>query len=251
MADQPATPVRPLSDQEVRMAMRRLSRRSFATGAGVAAAGAAGLAWLLREPLDEGVPWPLRRILQTNERLAEALFSERRLAPEFPASQAAEPRANGRYGLGKPFDAANWRLRVIGDKEETLPLAAVRDLPRVEMTTEFKCIEGWSQVITWAGARLADFAQKFSLRGQYVGLTTPDSGYFVGLDAASALHPQTLLAYEMNGAVLAPEHGAPLRLVAPVKYGVKSIKRIGTISFTDRRPRDYWAERGYDWYAGL
>ena len=67
---------------------------------------------------------------------------------------------------------------------------------------------------------------------------------------ASALHPQTLLCYEMDGQPLTPEHGAPIRLVIPVKYGFKSIKRIGTIRFTDRRPADYWAEQGYDWYAG-
>ncbi len=63
-------------------------------------------------------------------------------------------------------------------------------------------------------------------------------------------HPQTLLCYEMNGEPLTLEHGAPLRLVTPVKYGIKNIKRIGTIRFTDKRPADFWAERGYDWYAG-
>ena len=244
-------PTTPLGDEEIRAAIRRLSRRSFATGAVAAAVGAGGLWWLLHEPLDDGALWPLRRVLQANQKLAEALFSEQRLAPEFPIDEAAEPRPNGRHGLGKEFDAAAWRMRVIGDNEQTLPLAAVRDLPKVEMTTEFKCVEGWSQIVHWAGARLADFAQRFALTGQYVGLSTPDDRYFVGLDAASALHPQTLLAYEMNGQPLTPEHGAPLRLVAPVKYGFKSIKRIGTIRFTDARPRDYWAERGYDWYAGL
>jgi hypothetical protein len=74
--------------------------------------------------------------------------------------------------------------------------------------------------------------------------------YYVGLDIASALHPQTLLCYEMNGQPLTPQHGAPLRLVIPVKFGIKNLKRIGTIRFTDVRPADYWAERGYDWYAG-
>ena len=83
-----------------------------------------------------------------------------------------------------------------------------------------------------------------------MSLETPDSSYYVGLDMASALHPQTLLCYEMGGAPLLPAHGAPLRLVIPVKYGIKNLKRIGTIRFTDVRPPDYWAERGYDWYAG-
>jgi DMSO/TMAO reductase YedYZ molybdopterin-dependent catalytic subunit len=54
----------------------------------------------------------------------------------------------------------------------------------------------------------------------------------------------------MNHQPLTSEHGAPLRLVIPVKYGIKYIKWIGTIRFTDERPADYWAERGYDWYAG-
>jgi DMSO/TMAO reductase YedYZ molybdopterin-dependent catalytic subunit len=66
----------------------------------------------------------------------------------------------------------------------------------------------------------------------------------------SALHPQTLLCYEMNGQPLPVEHGGPLRLVTTVKYGIKSIKRIGRITFIDERPPDFWAERGYDWYAG-
>ena len=66
-------------------------------------------------------------------------------------------------------------------------------------------------------------------------METPDGQYYVGLDMESALHPQTLLCYEMNGKPLEPEHGAPLRLVIPVKYGIKNIKHIGKIKFTDER----------------
>ncbi len=127
------------------------------------------------------------------------------------------------------------------------------------MVTELKCIEGWSTIVHWAGARLFDFANITGLGiradGQrdwpdYVSLETPDGAYYVGLDRASAQHPQTLLCYEMDGQPLTADHGAPLRLVIPVKYGIKNLKRIGTIRFGDIRPRDYWAERGYDWYAG-
>ena len=82
-------------------------------------------------------------------------------------------------------------------------------------------------------------------------MNTPDGVYYVSVDMPSALHPQTLLAWEMNGEPLTEEHGAPLRLVIPVKYGIKNIKRIGRIEYTDTRPKDYWEERGYDWYAGL
>ena len=82
-------------------------------------------------------------------------------------------------------------------------------------------------------------------------MATPGDGYYVGLDMESMLHPQTLLCYEQNGVPLSQEHGAPLRLAIPVKYGVKNIKRIGTIRYSEPRPADYWAERGYDWYVGL
>ena len=132
------------------------------------------------------------------------------------------------------------------------------------MTTELRCIEGWSEVVHWAGARLADLASATGLATRSgrptraspaVCSTTrrsrrPTAATYVGLDMASALHPQTLLCYEMDGRPLTPEHGAPLRLAIPLKYGIKNLKRIGTIRFTDVRPADYWAERGYDWYAG-
>jgi len=85
----------------------------------------------------------------------------------------------------------------------------------------------------------------------YVSMAMPDGGYYVGLDMESMLHSQTLLCYERNGAPLSQEHGAPLRLVIPVKYGVKNIKRIVSTWYSTLRPADYWAERGYDWYVGL
>ena len=150
-----------------------------------------------------------------------------------------------------------------GQTERTIrTIEDIRHLPRTEMTTELHCIEGWSVVVNWAGCRLKDFALAHGLIPQdatdrsesawrYVSLETPDRGYYVGLDRPSALHPQTLLCYEMNGEPLSLDHGAPLRLVTTVKYGIKSIKRIGTITLTNARPADFWAERGYDWYAGL
>ena len=88
-------------------------------------------------------------------------------------------------------------------------------------------------------------------RAQYVAMETPDGEYYVGIEMASALHPQTLLCYEMNGKPLEEKHGAPLRLVTPVKYGIKNIKRIGSIAYVDAQPKDYWANEGYDYYAGL
>jgi DMSO/TMAO reductase YedYZ molybdopterin-dependent catalytic subunit len=233
--------------------MRQLTRRSFLTGGAAALAGLAGWQWVRTRPEEEGVPWPLRRVLQFNERLARAAFRDGSMAATFPAEQAEEPRVNGEIGLERKIDPKAWRLQVrgAGGRELRLPLDEIRRLPRVEHVTELKCIEGWSTVVRWAGVRLRDFAEHHRLSAPYVGLETPDGDYYVGLDAASALHPQTLLCYEMNGAPLTAEHGAPLRLVIPVKYGIKNIKRVGVIRFTEDRPADYWAARGYDWYAGL
>jgi DMSO/TMAO reductase YedYZ molybdopterin-dependent catalytic subunit len=251
-----STPKTPLTGPAAEAAIRRLSRRSFFTGGAAALAAAGGFAWLAYGPQDDGVPWFLRRVLRTNERLARGAFSAGRLAPTFAPAVAVEPRVNGMYGLAQAVNAAAWRVRVESPvaAARDLPLAALAGLPRTEHVTEFKCIEGWSEVVRWGGVRFADFAAKFgpSAGGyEYVGLATPGGGYYVGLDAASALHPQTLLCDRMNGMPLTPGHGAPLRLVIPVKYGIKNIKQIARISFTNDRPADYWAERGYDWYAGL
>jgi DMSO/TMAO reductase YedYZ molybdopterin-dependent catalytic subunit len=246
----------------------RRTRRSFLVGAGAGLAGLAGFGWLWASGEEGGLSWPLRRVLEFNEWLSRSALGTGRLAPEFPRDQAQEPRVNGTLGLGGRFDPATWKLQAVGPagRQVRLTLADVQALPRVEMVTQLKCVEGWSVVVRWAGARLSDLAAQHGLAThsgrapagpdggadllRYVALQTPDRGYYVGLDMASALHSQTLLCYEMNGQPLTPEHGAPLRLVTALKYGYKSIKRIGRIRFTDDRPPDLWAERGYDWYAG-
>lgn len=240
---------------DVEQQLHTMTRRSFAAGGLAALAGAAGLWWVRRAAPDNGLSWPLRKVLQFNERVAQTLFSPNRLAPTFDQSFAAEPRVNGKLGLKPPLDLNRWRLEVLGPGakpiiERSLPISAIRELPRYDMVTEFKCVEGWSQIVQWAGARLSDFIEMYGHDTPFISLMTPDREYYVGLDRASARHSQSLLAYEMNGQPLTLRHGAPLRLVCPLKYGVKSIKRIGAIQFAHHRPADYWAERGYDWYLG-
>jgi DMSO/TMAO reductase YedYZ molybdopterin-dependent catalytic subunit len=234
--------------------LRRMSRRGFITMGVAAAAGVGAYKWLRSRPREEGVEWPLRRVLRGNESIAESYFSQARLSPTFEPSDITRPRLNGRLGLQSPLDMDAWRLNIEGAASPVaLTLDAIRELPAQEMITELRCIEGWRTVVQWKGARLRDLMERFPPLhpdSQYVALETPDRKYYVGLDAASAFHPQTLLAYEMNGAPLHPLHGAPLRLAIPVKYGIKNLKRIGTIRWTNVRPADFWGERGYDWYAG-
>jgi DMSO/TMAO reductase YedYZ molybdopterin-dependent catalytic subunit len=253
-----ADPGKPEDDAQRRL--RTLSRRGFVVGGTAVVAGVGGWRWLVTRGDEGGLPWPLRRALEFDERLARGLFRPSRLSPQFPRFAARIPRVNGSIGLDANLDLAEWRLQVIGSAGErsrrSFTLDDIKAFPRTEMTTELRCVEGWSDVVHWAGARLADLAKATGLATRagrplgYASLQTPDGQYYVGLDIASALHPQTLLCYEMNGQPLTPEHGAPLRLAIPVKYGIKNLKRIGTIQFTDARPVDYWAERGYDWYAG-
>jgi DMSO/TMAO reductase YedYZ molybdopterin-dependent catalytic subunit len=239
--------------------MARRTRRGFlALGAGAVAA-AAGWEWLNAGYRRGGdIPGPLRTILGFNERVVRStLFSDDHLVKTYPASAIGTLKENGDEGMPDDFDPDAWTLQVLphgGDRSLELNLDDIRKLPRHEETIDFKCVEGWSTVTQFAGARLSDFTAKFapgSDKAGYVGMATPDGGYYVGLDTPSALHPQTLLAYQMNGEDLADEHGAPLRLVIPVKYGIKNIKRIGKIAYGDTRPPDYWQQRGYDFYAGL
>jgi len=230
--------------------VRRLSRRGFITFGAAAAAGIGAYEWLRSRPRIEGVEWPLRRVLEGNERLAKAYFSRHRLNPTYSPSRIKRPaRINGGVGLDANFDMASWKLDVNGTQ---LTLDDIRKLPKRTMITEFRCIEGWSTINQWTGVRLADLMAKFPPPSpvRYAALETPGRGYYVGLDIDSAMHPQTLLAWALNGAPLTSIHGAPLRLAIPIKYGVKNIKRIATVRWTNVRPPDFWAERGYDWYCG-
>lgn len=239
--------------------IRRRSRRAFTVLGVGAVAGVTGLAFLNKDGEEGDIPPALRGILGMNERVVRStLYSNTHLVRTYPPSAIGDIKENGDVGMDDDIDLAAWRLNVIpyGKSAALAPLTMddVRALPRYEEIIDFKCVEGWSCVTKFAGARLSDFTAKFapgSEKAQCVGMKTPDEEYYVGIDMPSALHPQTLLAYEMNGKPLEDEHGAPLRLAIPVKYGIKNIKRIGTIEYTDTKPDDYWAERGYDWYAGL
>jgi hypothetical protein len=139
-----------------------------------------------------------------------------------------------------------------------LAMDEITRLPKHDMVTQFKCIEGWSQIVHWSGYRMADFIDAFppakkpdGTLPRYVYMETPNGDYYVGYDLNVCRHPQTLLVTEMAGQPLEQLHGAPIRLHTPTKYGYKQIKRIGLMAYTDIKPDDYWTRLGYDWYAGL
>jgi len=164
---------------------------------------------------------------------------------------------SGRMPRGKEEAGESLSTLTVATPGLLLTMEDILKLPRHEFVTQFKCIEGWSQIVHWAGVRMADFMEAYPpalIDGkdpQYVYMETPDGDYYTGYDLHVCRHPQTLLVTEMMGAPLTQFHGAPLRLHMPTKYGYKQIKRIGLISYTNAKPDDYWTKLGYDWYAGL
>jgi DMSO/TMAO reductase YedYZ molybdopterin-dependent catalytic subunit len=245
--------------------LKRLSRRSFLWSGVAITSGVTGLVQFNKNAPreknadgtdnEEGTKQFFRSVLQTNERIFSKGFSDTHLAPEFDAKLAVTPR-NNYHGETPEIDLDAWRLDILGQE---LTLADLKKLPEITQTSELKCVEGWSAIVTWTGCRFRDFAKVYAPPPgtQYVSMLSEPEGvdeemyYYVGLDLASCLHPQTMLAWGMNGEDLTSGHGAPLRLVMPHKYGIKNIKLITTIEYSAERPVDYWADRGYDWYAGL
>ena len=220
-------------------------------------------------PKENGISSPLRMMLRFNERIFSSIFSPSRNSEEFPISDAAiRVRKNGMKGMEDSVNIKLFRLQLIGNKGDTtyINLEELKKLPRTEVVFDFKCIEGWSQVTRWAGVKFSDFAKYYHAGTRdgsvipdkpgdswykYAGFQTPNGKYYVGIDMPSVMHNQTILCYEMNGKPLPLPDGAPLRLIIPVKYGVKHLKRIGRIYFSDDPPPDYWAKYGYDYFAGL
>jgi DMSO/TMAO reductase YedYZ molybdopterin-dependent catalytic subunit len=245
---------------------QKINRRTFISfGAFAVLSGAAygGWSWLKNSPKEirtatAGAKAPLRRALNKTEIFFRNFFSNNNLVKTYPKEMAAKVvRHNSDIGSGGVPDLANWKLEVKKQSGEVLniTLDEIKALPKTEIVFDFKCVEGWDQISYWGGVKFSDLVTHFKLDDQtqlaYVGMATPDKNYYVGLDMPSAMHPQTILAYEMNAKPLMPKHGEPLRLIIPVKYGIKNLKRIGSITFNDQRPPDYWAEQGYDYYSGL
>lgn len=247
----------------VEQKIKRRNFLSFAAFIGLNGAAYGGWKWLRNSPeeaagITGGAQKPLRRALNQTELAFRRLFDRQHLVKTYPKEAAAKNvRENSYLGLESELDVVGWQLQINrhNGKPLHITLNEIKALPKTEIVYDFKCVEGWDQIQHWAGVKFIDLVEHFQLNKEasmsYVGMETPDQEYYVGIDMESAMHPQTLLAYEMNDKPLGNGHGAPLRLIIPVKYGIKNLKRIGSITFSNDRPRDYWAEQGYDYYSGL
>jgi DMSO/TMAO reductase YedYZ molybdopterin-dependent catalytic subunit len=161
------------------------------------------------------------------------------------------------YDVLEPeIDFETWTLTVGGAvaKPGAYTLAQIRALPKAMHNTRHVCVEGWDTIGRFGGARLADFLALIGAAptARFVTVTCADD-YYESLDMETALHPQSLLCYEMYERPLDRGHGAPLRLNLPTKLGYKQAKYLMTLDVAHVLPvqRSYWGDQGYSWYGGL
>jgi DMSO/TMAO reductase YedYZ molybdopterin-dependent catalytic subunit len=206
----------------------------------------------------------------TGKNALAAEFSEDDISKTFRANGTTDPE-NAAYQALAKAGFRNWRLEVGGlvERPAKLSLAELRALPSRSQITRHDCVEGWSCIGKWKGVPLATLLERVGPKpeARYVMFYCADpmepesegtdSRYYESIDLTGAYHPQTILAYEMNDAVLPVAYGAPLRLRDERQLGYKMAKYIMRIelveSFADIRggKGGYWEDQGYEWYAGI
>ena len=198
----------------------------------------------------------LRLMSGWNNEVQAALFNPNTLAPTFKASQITRPpRFNAFYNISQAphVDVATWRLELSGQIGDKRPwrIDQLRALPQDTQITRLICVEGWRVIGQWSGVPLRHFLRAVAAdtRARYVAFRCAD-GYFTSIDMESALHPQTVLAFDFLGAPLTAPFGAPVRLRIPTKLGFKNPKSIIDMEVTDKWTGGYWANQGYNWFSG-
>ncbi|HEX6005489.1 MAG TPA: molybdopterin-dependent oxidoreductase [Burkholderiales bacterium] len=205
---------------------------------------------------DESVQKVLSSMSRWNDRVQGWLFDSNRLAPEFPESAITKPFPfNAFYSEAEApkVDPSSYTLEVGGLVREKRPwtLPALYALPQVSQVTRHICVEGWSAIGKWSGVRFSEFLQRIGAdtTAKYVGFKCADD-YYSSVDMASALHPQTLLAFRFADQILPRSYGFPMKLRMPTKLGFKNPKHITAIFVTNENPGGYWEDQGYNWYSG-
>ena len=261
------------------MAKLEISRRRFLTGATVATAAlplsgcfdAAGRK-------DSAVRNVLEIANSLTYRVQRLLLSSSSLAQEFSESEIRQPQRPN--GTTNPQDAnylahvaknfSDYRLAVTGLVEQPLSLSLdeIRNMPSRTQITRHDCVEGWSCIAKWTGTPLAAIldAAKVKSEARFVVFTCMDTygngfagpvPYYESIDLADARHPQTIMAYGLNGETLPIANGAPLRVRVERQLGYKMAKYIAGIELTDtlegrgQGNGGYWEDNGYDWFAGI
>ena len=214
-----------------------------------------------------------QRLLIGADRLAPE-YSEADISPAFRANGSTDPQDEDYLNLvDKHF--ADWRLKVHGlvARELSLSLDELRSLAARTQITRHDCVEGWSCIGKWTGVPLAEILSRAGVKPEarfvviHCADTLDDGGgfgvgpesirYYETIDLIDAVHPQTILAYDMNGKPLTVPHGAPLRLRLERQLGYKMATYVTRIELVQSHAElhggrgGYWEDRGYEWYAGI
>jgi DMSO/TMAO reductase YedYZ molybdopterin-dependent catalytic subunit len=194
-------------------------------------------------------------------------FTPADLSPSFRSNGTAEPHSD-RYRALMAGSFADYRLEVGGlvERPMSLSLADLKALPSRTQITRHDCVEGWSAIGKWKGAKLAALLETAKLRpdARFVVFHCADpmasdgtDFYYESIDLDDAFHPQTILAYDMNDAPLPVKNGAPLRLRVERQLGYKHAKYVMRVEIVDSFAKiaggngGYWEDRGYQWFAGI
>lgn len=252
--------------------MSELSRRKLITTGLAAATGALGLGVAGRIAQKYGLVPPdhggIYGLGETLTYATQRLLTRHSLAREFPRSQISKPPfANEIPAFNDAFKRleaggfADWRLSVNGlvARPASFSLDQLKSYPSQSQITMLQCEEGWSYIAEWIGLPLSQILRAVEVRPQarYVVYFSIDPDWWESIDMADALHPQTFLAYGMNGSELPVGNGGPLRLRLPRQLGYKSVKYITRLTVTDslkgfgKGLGSASPEGGYAWYAGI
>lgn len=252
--------------------MSDLSRRKLITTGLAAAAGVTGLGVAARLAQKYGLVPPdhggIYGIGETLTYASQRLLTRHSLAREFSRSQISKrpvpnemPPLKEEYKRLQAGRFVDWRLSVDGmvARPGTFSLAQLRSYPSRSQITQLACEEGWSYIAEWTGVPLSHVLELVGVQPQarYVAYFSIDPDWWESMDMADALHPQTFLAYGLNGDELPVGNGGPLRLRLPRQLGYKSVKFITHMTVTDslkgfgKGLGSAAPEGGYAWYAGI
>jgi DMSO/TMAO reductase YedYZ molybdopterin-dependent catalytic subunit len=252
--------------------MTDISRRKLILGGLAATAGLSALGVAARLAQKYGLVPPdhggIYGLGETLTYASQRLLTRHSLAREFSRSQISNPPfenemapLNDAYKRLQTGGFADWRLTVDGmvDRPASFSLDQLKSYPRRSQITHLACEEGWSYIAEWIGVPLSYVLDAVGVKPQakYVAYFSIDPDWWDSVDMADALHPQTFLAYGMNGGELPVGNGGPLRMRVPRHLGYKSVKFVTHLTVTDSMKGfgqglgSAAPEGGYSWYAGI
>jgi DMSO/TMAO reductase YedYZ molybdopterin-dependent catalytic subunit len=198
----------------------------------------------------------LLAVSKFNDRVQALMFQPHKLAPTYPESAITKPFPfNAYYDVDEApeVDGETYKLEIDGlvTNKQPWTLEELYKLPQEKQITRHICVEGWSAIGSWTGARLSDFLQRIGadLTAKYVYFICAE-GYSNTIDMPTALHPQTQMTFRFADEILPRKYGYPMKIRIPTKLGFKNPKHVVALVVTNDDRGGYWEDRGYNWFSG-